>query len=173
MRSLLISVHICSISTFSCGIHLSTGLLGPRAVLVPSWAITQVFGTCVFPEPTQVRLVNGSSRCSGRIEVHHNQRWGTVCDDGWDLADAEVVCRQLGCGTAVSAPGKALFGQGHDPVWLDEVNCMGTEGAITECRLKRWGDHNCKHDEDASVVCSGKCPAHGFTEKFFCRYSSI
>ncbi|XP_042685256.1 deleted in malignant brain tumors 1 protein-like isoform X1 [Centrocercus urophasianus] len=105
-------------------------------------------------EPTQVRLVNGSSRCSGRIEVHHNQRWGTVCDDGWDLADAEVVCRQLGCGTAVSAPGKALFGQGHDPVWLDEVNCMGTEGAITECRLKRWGDHNCKHDEDASVVCS-------------------
>uniref|UniRef100_G3UR43 Soluble scavenger receptor cysteine-rich domain-containing protein SSC5D n=1 Tax=Meleagris gallopavo TaxID=9103 RepID=G3UR43_MELGA len=105
-------------------------------------------------EPTQVRLVNGSSRCSGRIEVHHNQRWGTVCDDGWDLADAEVVCRQLGCGTAVSAPGKALFGQGHDPVWLDEVNCTGTEGAITECSLKRWGDHNCKHDEDASVVCS-------------------
>uniref|UniRef100_A0A8C2Y745 SRCR domain-containing protein n=1 Tax=Coturnix japonica TaxID=93934 RepID=A0A8C2Y745_COTJA len=118
----------------------------------PIW----IFGTCVFPEPMQVRLVNGSSRCSGRIEVHHNQRWGTVCDDGWDLADAEVVCRQLGCGTAVSAPGKAMFGQGHDPVWLDEVNCMGTEGAITECNLKRWGDHNCKHDEDASVVCSGK-----------------
>ncbi|XP_021237372.1 deleted in malignant brain tumors 1 protein-like isoform X4 [Numida meleagris] len=105
-------------------------------------------------EPKQVRLVNGSSRCSGRIEVHHNQRWGTVCDDGWDLADAEVVCRQLGCGTAVSAPGKAMFGQGHDPIWLDEVNCTGTEGAITECNLKRWGDHNCKHDEDASVVCS-------------------
>ncbi|NXC45607.1 DMBT1 protein, partial [Penelope pileata] len=105
-------------------------------------------------EPTQVRLVNGSSRCSGRVEVHHNQRWGTVCDDGWDLGDAEVVCRQLGCGAAVSAPGKAVFGQGHDPIWLDEVNCTGMEGAITECSLKPWGDHNCKHNEDGGVECS-------------------
>ncbi|XP_068519858.1 deleted in malignant brain tumors 1 protein-like isoform X1 [Anas acuta] len=105
-------------------------------------------------EPTQVRLVNGSSHCSGRVEIHHNQQWGTICDDGWDLRDAEVVCRQLGCGMAVSVPGKAHFGQGHAPIWLDEVNCTGTEGAITECRLEPWGEHNCNHNEDASVVCS-------------------
>uniref|UniRef100_A0A8C3CIX1 Soluble scavenger receptor cysteine-rich domain-containing protein SSC5D n=1 Tax=Cairina moschata TaxID=8855 RepID=A0A8C3CIX1_CAIMO len=105
-------------------------------------------------EPTQVRLVNGSSHCSGRVEIHHNQQWGTICDDGWDLRDAEVVCRQLGCGMAVSVPGKAYFGQGHAPIWLDEVNCTGTEGAITECSLEPWGEHNCNHNEDASVVCS-------------------
>ncbi|NWI99197.1 DMBT1 protein, partial [Crypturellus undulatus] len=107
-------------------------------------------------EPTQLRLVNGDSHCSGRVEVHHNQQWGTVCDDSWGLSDAEVVCRQLGCGVAVSAPGNAPFGQGRDPIWLDEVNCKGTEGAITECGLKSWGAHNCDHAEDAGVVCSGK-----------------
>ncbi|NWI21698.1 DMBT1 protein, partial [Crypturellus soui] len=95
-------------------------------------------------------------RCSGRVEIHHNQQWGTVCDNSWGLSDAEVVCRQLGCGVAVSAPGNALFGQGRDPIWLAEVNCTGTEGAITECGLKSWGAHNCDHAEDASVVCSGK-----------------
>ncbi|NXD18327.1 DMBT1 protein, partial [Nothocercus nigrocapillus] len=103
-----------------------------------------------------IRAVNGSSRCSGRVEVHHNQQWGTVCDDNWGFSDAEVVCRQLGCGMAISAPGNAHFGQGHNPIWLDEVNCTGTEGAITECGLKSWGAHNCDHAEDAGVVCSGK-----------------
>ncbi|NXH73287.1 DMBT1 protein, partial [Hydrobates tethys] len=105
-------------------------------------------------EPTQVRLVNGSSHCSGRVEVHHNQQWGTVCDDSWDLSDVEVVCRQLGCGLAMSAPGRAPFGRGHGPIWLDEMNCTGVEGAITECSFKPWGVHNCNHGEDAGVVCS-------------------
>ena len=44
----------------------------------------------------RVRLLNGYLPGSGRVEICINNAWGTVCDDGWDDADASVVCRQLG-----------------------------------------------------------------------------
>ena len=52
-------------------------------------------GTCTN---NAVRLVTVSSsyRSYGRIEFCRNNRWGTVCDDGWDSYDARVACRQLG-----------------------------------------------------------------------------
>ncbi|XP_044844702.1 LOW QUALITY PROTEIN: deleted in malignant brain tumors 1 protein-like [Mauremys mutica] len=111
-------------------------------------------------EVAHLRLVNGSSRCAGRVEVFHNQKWGTVCDDDWDITDAGVVCRQLGCGTALSAPREARFGRGSDLIWLDNVNCAGTEAALSGCGARPWGDHNCNHGEDAGVVCSDSEVAH-------------
>jgi len=47
----------------------------------------------------QVRVVNGSDQYEGRVEVLIGTQWGTVCDDGWTNADAEVVCRMLGVST--------------------------------------------------------------------------
>uniref|UniRef100_A0A6Q2ZIS5 SRCR domain-containing protein n=1 Tax=Esox lucius TaxID=8010 RepID=A0A6Q2ZIS5_ESOLU len=103
----------------------------------------------------KVRLVNGNDRCSGRVEVYYSDQWGTVCDDDWDMKDAEVVCRQLNCGSAVSAPGNAHFGEGSEPTWMDNVGCSGGERDLTQCSHNGFGNENCGHGEDAGVVCSG------------------
>ncbi|XP_078617491.1 scavenger receptor cysteine-rich domain-containing group B protein-like [Branchiostoma floridae x Branchiostoma japonicum] len=101
-----------------------------------------------------VRLVGGSSSIEGRVEIYYNNQWGTVCDDGWGLTDAHVVCRQLGYPAgAASAPGSAYFGQGSGQIWLEEVACTGSETSITDCNHRGWGSHDCRHNEDAGVVC--------------------
>ncbi|XP_064425579.1 deleted in malignant brain tumors 1 protein-like [Latimeria chalumnae] len=108
---------------------------------------------CSVP-PDQVRLVNGPNQCSGRVEVYHSGEWGTVCDDDWGMEDAEVVCREIGCGSAVSAPGSAAFGQGTGMIWLDDVVCTPAAASIFNCMAKPWGNTNSGHGEDTGVVCS-------------------
>ena len=86
--------------------------------------------------------------------MYHNNIWGTVCDDGWGLNDARVVCRQLGYPGAISALGYSIFGAGSGQIWLNNVACLGSESSLVYCRHSGWGIHNCHHDEDASVICS-------------------
>ena len=100
--------------------------------------------------------MGGEKGCSGRVEVWHRGSWGTVCDDSWDMQDAEVACRQLGCGPAVSALGEAAFGEGTGPIWLEKVECRGTEPSLQDCWAQPGDSGACRHKEDAAVNCSGE-----------------
>lgn len=108
-----------------------------------------------FADREKLRVVGGEDVCSGRVEIWNQGSWGTICDDSWDIADANVVCRQLGCGSAVSALSEAAFGEGTGPIWLEKIHCKGTELSLWDCPSKPLFGKNCDHKEDAAVDCSG------------------
>ena len=105
---------------------------------------------------TQIRLVDGVDECSGRVEINHGGHWGTVCDRSWNMNNAEVVCRQAGCGRAVAALQRPHFGQGSGLIWLDNVRCSGRESSLTQCQHPEFGYHYCDHYSDVGVICSGR-----------------
>ncbi|XP_041090314.1 deleted in malignant brain tumors 1 protein-like [Polyodon spathula] len=102
-----------------------------------------------------IRLVNGSNSCSGRVELYFQGQRRRLCDDGWDNSTAHVVCKQLGCGYAVSPQAGALFGEGTDPSWLLGVSCRGTESSLERCLSRQNGIQECTDGSVVSVICSG------------------
>ena len=102
----------------------------------------------------KLRLADGLRQDEGRVEIFHDGYWGTVCDDYWDIKDAQVVCRELGYQDAVAAPMRALFGEGNGHIWLSDVHCLGNESSIEDCEHAGWNAYGyCFHFEDASVIC--------------------
>ncbi|XP_068089491.1 deleted in malignant brain tumors 1 protein-like [Hyperolius riggenbachi] len=111
-------------------------------------------GSRVEAETFPVRLAGGWDGCAGRVEVYYDNAWGTVCDDSWDIPDAQIVCKQLSCGSAVVALHNAYFGPGTGSIVLDNVTCTGNEQFLWQCSHRQWGSHGCRAHEVAGVICS-------------------
>ncbi|XP_074205733.1 CD5 antigen-like isoform X2 [Camelus bactrianus] len=104
---------------------------------------------------SHVRLVGGPHRCEGRVEVQRNGEWGTVCDDGWDMNDVAVVCRELGCGAAIWTPSGVIYKPLADEdqkVLIQDVNCTGVEENLIQCEQDE-DVYSCSHNEDAGAKC--------------------
>ena len=46
-----------------------------------------------------------------------------------------------------------MYGKGQGPVWLDDVECMGSEETILNCDHSSVGIHDCTHMEDVAIQC--------------------
>lgn len=111
------------------------------------------------------RVVGGTGRTNGRVEVLHNNIWGTVCDDYLEFNPAtppppavatnfaRVVCLQLGF-TGGGPLLSSTVPDGVDPIVLDDVMCVGTETALLSCPAAAFGAHNCGHYEDVGASCT-------------------
>ncbi|TDH13409.1 hypothetical protein EPR50_G00057460 [Perca flavescens] len=106
--------------------------------------------------PDSVRLVNGTSLCSGRLEVKTNQstqRWSSVCENDFDQQDAEVVCRELGCGAPSVLQG-ALYGEVEPPMRTKEFQCGGHESALLDCSSSGSDRNTCSPGTAVGLTCS-------------------
>ena len=106
-----------------------------------------------------VRLVGGRSDNEGRVEIKHGGEWTTVCDQGWDKRDADIICHQLGYGSAVRATSGANYGQGTGEILLSNVKCKRDDLRfrydVRYCNVTDWypSTDECTHADDAGVEC--------------------
>ena len=114
-----------------------------------------LFVLMIAEKLTAIQLRGPSStNGTGRVEIFYNGQWGTICDDGWDINDARVVCRELGYQDVARALHGNDVPDGRGPIWLDNVACVGNEKTLGNCTHRGWGKHDCSHWEDAGVECS-------------------
>ena len=64
---------------------------------------------------------------------------------------SQVVCNQLGF---TNGGIYEYFDEGSGLIWLDEVECTGSESSIFDCPHDGLGNSDCDHGEDAGVTCN-------------------
>ncbi|KAK3908488.1 Lysyl oxidase-like protein 2 [Frankliniella fusca] len=99
----------------------------------------------------QLRLAGGKAKNEGRIE------WGAVCDDGFGIREADVVCREAGYpegAVEVLVSGVLPAPHKHLPFLVDELQCTGNETSLMGCEQAGWGVHDCLPEEIVGVRCA-------------------
>jgi len=101
-------------------------------------------------------MTNGSSQCEGQVEMKISGQWRVLCASHWSLANANVVCRQPGCGVAISTPGGSHLVEGGDRISTARFHCSGAESFLWSCPVTALSHPDFSRGNTASVICSGK-----------------
>jgi hypothetical protein len=109
--------------------------------------------------PPEIRLVNGPSSSSGRVEVRlggeEDGQWGTISDQDWTDAKAAIVCKALGIYDNVQAVmATDYYGEGTGIIWLNNLQCTGNEENIFDCQVQDEAGSVPNHQYDVGVICS-------------------
>ncbi|XP_071264700.1 uncharacterized protein [Salvelinus alpinus] len=84
------------------------------------------------PAELSVRLVDGTTSCSGTVEVFYRGEWSGLCSRWWRMIETKVVCRELDCGNPVAESRGPLVEEGRRGVTL---SCDGHESSIRQCDI--------------------------------------
>ncbi|CAC5410606.1 unnamed protein product [Mytilus coruscus] len=108
---------------------------------------------CSRGENVKIKCNNNSEGdvriSSGRLEILHNNEWGTVCSDNFDNTEAQVACKELGYRNG-SVQEKTVA---TSRIWLDEMRCSGGETKLIDCSYADWGKHTCSHGNVVGIRC--------------------
>ena len=93
----------------------------------------------------------------GTIVLYNTKksRFEYICDEGWDIADAHVICRMLGFPGALDAIGRSEYGRPRATYTsLSNMQCNGTENSIFDCPHE--SNLYCPKSKSAGVRCLSK-----------------
>uniref|UniRef100_A0A1X7ULL6 Deleted in malignant brain tumors 1 protein n=1 Tax=Amphimedon queenslandica TaxID=400682 RepID=A0A1X7ULL6_AMPQE len=112
---------------------------------------------CQAPcEEGEIRLKDGASAASGRIELCHEGTWGTICSDFWDNTDASVLCKQMGYSPYGAIVLHNYYFEREWPHHIIDINCTGAEDNLRNCSQNLLVEtYTCSPDHDAAVSCQG------------------
>ncbi|XP_029602307.1 CD5 antigen-like [Salmo trutta] len=105
------------------------------------------------PAELSVRLVDGTTSCSGTVEVFFRREWSVLCSVLWSMMrEVKVVCRELDCGNPVAESRRPLVEDGRRGVRL--LRCSGDESSIRQCVIIGGGPGACSGGYYHHVTCS-------------------
>lgn len=105
-----------------------------------------------------IRLSGGLDRCSGKVEIHRNGSWGTVCDHCWNHNMASIVCSMLGCGAPATKYSQFNPPLAHNNGTKWYYMCTLNAANLWQCRALKESQNPvlCQGSKASGVVCNGR-----------------
>ncbi|XP_071965828.1 uncharacterized protein [Antedon mediterranea] len=120
------------------------------------WLIIGVFVSVTEAADGDVQLIGSPRTYMGRVEIEVGSTWYSVCDVGWGIEEADVVCRQLGFqdGAMFSSVTSPNFGQGTGNMLWSNYTCSGSEGNFQSCGSGGLSSAECTQTDIVSIICN-------------------